>query len=183
MVVFVNRHRAIFVILILSLGIVWIAVSAQGQASSDHNLPAPHQGFLAPDFSLRNLDGQTIQLSGLQGSPVMVNFWASWCPPCRAEMPAFQEIYNEYGSLGFVILAVNSQESRSTVFEFSQSQDFTFPILLDENGEVSKRYRAASLPATFFINKDGYVDKVIYGGPISEALLRIEVEKLLGENH
>jgi cytochrome c biogenesis protein CcmG/thiol:disulfide interchange protein DsbE len=78
-----------------------------------------------------------------------------------------------------VILAVNDQENYASVLAFSQSQALTFPILLDENGKVAKSYRVASLPATFFINKDGIIDEVMYGGPISEAFLRVQVAKLL----
>ena len=179
----INRHRTTISILILCLGLVWIAISAEGHVSADHSIPAPRTGFLAPKISLVNLNGQEVQLGDFQGHPVMVNFWASWCPPCRAEMPVFQEIYTEYESHGFVILAVNSQESRADAFAFAQSQAITIPILLDEDGQVSNRYRVVSLPVTFFINKDGMITDTVYGGPITEAYLRIQVEKLLKEDH
>jgi cytochrome c biogenesis protein CcmG, thiol:disulfide interchange protein DsbE len=159
--------------------LVWITISAVAQAPGDRTIPAPRAGFLAPDIILLNLDNQTVQLADYSGHPVVVNFWASWCPPCRAEMPAFQKIYTQYESQGLVILAVNSQESRATAADFAQDHSLTFPILLDEDGKVSKDYRVASLPATFFIDKSGYIDDVIYGGPISEAILQVKVEKLL----
>ena len=181
MLAFMNRHRSFINIFVLGLGLVWIAISSEGQTSTDRSIPAPRRGFLAPDFSLINLDGHEIRLADFHGRPVMVNFWASWCPPCRAEMPAFQNIYTEYEAQGFVVLAVNSQESRTTAVDFAQSRALTFPILLDEDGILSSRYQAESLPTTFFINKDGYISNVIYGGPISEAFLRIQVEKLLEE--
>jgi len=165
--------------LILCLGLAWIAISAESQAPTDRSIPAPRPDFPAPPFSLLSLEGQEVQLADFKGRAVVVNFWASWCPPCRAEMPAFQKIYGEYESKGLVILAVNSQESHTNAFDFAQSYTLTFPILLDEDGEISNRYRAASLPTTFFINKDGLIREVIYGGPISEANLRIQVEKLL----
>lgn len=160
---------------------MWIVISAQAQGSADHSLPAPRPGFPAPHFNLVSLTGQEVKLSDFLGRPVMVNFWASWCPPCRAEMPTFQKIYAEYESFGFVILAVNSQESRTEALSFTQSETLSFPILLDEDGAVSHLYRALSLPATFFIRKDGFISDVVYGGPISEAYLRIQVEKLLKE--
>jgi cytochrome c biogenesis protein CcmG/thiol:disulfide interchange protein DsbE len=179
----INRHRTILSILILCLGLVWIAISAEGQVSTDRSTPAPRPGFPAPNFSLVNLDGQEVQLGDFQGHPLVVNFWASWCPPCRAEMPAFQKIFAEYEPQGFVILAVNSQESRANAFDFTQSHGLTFPVLLDEDGDVSNHYRVVSLPSTFFINRDGVISEVVYGGPISEAYLRIQVEKLLKEDH
>ena len=178
----IKGKRTILSILILCLGLVWIGISAESQVSADHSIPAPRPGFQAPDFSLANLDGQEIQLADFLGRPVMVNFWASWCPPCRAEMQAFQEIFAEYETQGFVILAVNSQESRIKAFEFAQANALSFPILLDEDGEITNRYRAVSLPATFFISRDGKISDVVYGGPISEAYLRIQVEKLLSED-
>jgi peroxiredoxin len=179
----VTRNRTTFSILVLILGLLWIALSAEGQAPADRTIPAPRQGFLAPAISLLDLDGQTIQLADYLGRPVMINFWASWCLPCRSEMPAFQKIYKEYETQGFVILAVNSQESRATALDFSKSHALTFPILLDQDGIVSKHYRAAALPATYFINSQGIVEKVVYGGPISEAMLHVQVEKLLEEEH
>ena len=165
--------------MILCLGLVWIGISAEGQVSDNHSIPAPRPDFPAPDFSLVNLDGQEVQLSDFRGHPVIVNFWASWCQPCRAEMATFQEIFVAYKEQGFVFLAVNSQENRANAFDFAQSRALTFPILLDEDGKVSNRYRVLSLPATFFINKDGKIIDVVYGGPISKAYLRIQVEKLL----
>jgi cytochrome c biogenesis protein CcmG/thiol:disulfide interchange protein DsbE len=96
----IKRYQLIISILILSLGLVWIAISAQGRVSADRTTPAPRQGFPAPDFSLKDLNGQVVQLADFKGRAVLVNFWASWCPPCRAEMPAFQKIYREYEDQG-----------------------------------------------------------------------------------
>jgi cytochrome c biogenesis protein CcmG/thiol:disulfide interchange protein DsbE len=176
-----NQRRSILSLLILGFGLAWIAMNTEGQVITNHSISAPRRGFIAPDFSLVNMEGQEIRLSDFRGHPVMVNFWASWCPPCKTEMPSFQKIYTEYEAQGFVILAINAQESRATALAFAQSRSITFPILLDEDGTVSRLYLANSLPTTLFIGKDGYIREVIYGGPISEALLRIQVEKLLEE--
>jgi peroxiredoxin len=176
----INRHRTSLFILILVLGLVWIALSAEGQVFPSSN-PVPRRGFLAPDFELVNLNGDTVRLADYHGRPVILNYWASWCPPCRGEMPTFQKIYAQYESQGLVVLAVNSQESRSIAAGFSQSQNLTFITLLDEDGAVSNRYQVDSLPTTFFINKTGYISDVVYGGPITEAYLQIQVDKLLKE--
>lgn len=181
MLCFIKRYRFFISIITLGLGLVWIVVSARGMDLSDKTNPAPQRGFLAPDFTLRNLNSDDVRLSNYRGYPLIVNFWASWCPPCQAEMPTFLKIYNEYKPRGLVLLAVNTQEDRSRALNFVQSHSLTFPVLLDINGTVSDRYRIVSLPATFFINKAGFIDEVAYGGPISEAFLRVQVEKLIQE--
>jgi len=113
----------------------------------------------------------------------MVNFWASWCPPCRAEMPAFQQIVEEYHSTDLIIAAVNltNQDSLSDAREFINKYQLTFPILFDSNGSASQAYNVYSLPTTFFINRQGYIQKIIIGGPIPISLLRVELDKLLEE--
>ena len=119
-------------------------------------------GNLAPDFQLQNLDGQTVSLGNLQGKPVLINFWATWCPPCRDEMPYIQEIYEEWSDKGLEVLAINKGESSSTVEEFIQSHTLSFTVLLDTTQDVAQRYNIQYIPTTFFIDKDGIIqDKVI----------------------
>ena len=177
---FFNRHRFWLSISILFLGFIWIAINAQGQILPNSN-PALLRGFLAPDFFTYTLTGDEVHLSDYRGKPILLNFWASWCPPCRAKMPTFQKIYAEYAAQGFIILGINSQESKQIAASFAESFKLTFPILIDENGEVTNRYRVDSLPTTLFIDRDGYISEVMYGGPISEAVLRIQIEKILAE--
>lgn len=176
-----KRHRFIFSLISLGLGLVWIVISARGMELTDKENPAPQRGFLAPDFTLKDLSGTQVQLLDFKGYPLVVNFWATWCPPCQAEMPTFQKIYSEYKPQGLALLAVNTQEERSRAINFTKSHSLTFPILLDTDGSVADRYRIDSLPVTFFINKAGFIEEVAYGGPISEAFLRVQVEKLLKE--
>ena len=105
----INRWWTPISIGILVLGALWIWWSATPPGSTTAGaIPAPQEGFLAPDFELVTLDGEMISLSEMRGRVVLLNFWASWCPPCRKEMPAMQKIFDEYGPDGFVILAVNS---------------------------------------------------------------------------
>ncbi|MBE0410970.1 MAG: TlpA family protein disulfide reductase [Anaerolineales bacterium] len=169
-------------IIILSFGIFWIIFSAPDPETVTGGLiPAPRQGFLSPDFTLQTLDGNTIQLSDLNDQVVLINFWATWCPPCRAEMPAMQRVYADYHHLGFEILAVNAtnQDSLSAVANFIADYQLTFPILLDYDGEISKNYQVFSLPTSFFIDKNGVIQEMIIGGPMAEALLRIRIEQLI----
>jgi cytochrome c biogenesis protein CcmG/thiol:disulfide interchange protein DsbE len=114
---------------------------------------------------------------------VLVNIWASWCPPCRAEMPAIERTYQDWRDQGFVVLAVNStaQDKLADAQTFVTQNSLTFPIPLDESGQVTRLYRVSSLPTSFFIGKDGLIREVVIGGPMAEALLRSRVEQLLKE--
>lgn len=170
--------------LILLLGLAWTIASADHSgASTAGEIPAPQKGFLAPELSLQTLDGQEVTLASLRGRVVLVNFWASWCPPCRAEMPAMQRIHEAYESQGLTVLAVNStiQDSQTEAARFAAQNGLTFPIPLDMDGQTARRYAVRSLPTSFFIGRDGLIREVIIGGPMAEALLRTRVENLLKE--
>lgn len=177
-------HHWLRTLLILLFAAAWTAMSAapDGETSSGR-IPAPRQGFPAPDFSLSTPDGETITLSSLRGRPLLINLWASWCPPCRAEMPAMQQVYEKYKDEGFLVLAINAtyQDSPSQAVAFAADYGLTYPILLDVSGEVSERYRLRSLPTTFFVDPDGIIREVVVGGPMSAALLEIRVEQLFEE--
>lgn len=169
---------------ILLIGLVWIFMSADRSGASTNGLiPAPQKGFLAPDFTLETLSGETVMLSDLRGQAVIVNLWASWCGPCRLEMPAFKEVYEEYKDQGLVILAVNStsQDSRAAVETFVAEFQLPFPIPLDTEGVAARLYQLSALPSTFFIGRDGVITKVVIGGPLAESTLRAEIESLLAE--
>jgi peroxiredoxin len=169
---------------ILLLGLIWIGLSADRLGASTNGLiPAPQKGFLAPDFTLETLDGKTVTLSDLRGQVVIVNVWASWCGPCRLEMPAFKKVYEEYSERGLVILAVNStsQDTRAAVEKFVAEFQLPFSIPLDTQGTAARLYQVSALPSTFFIGRDGIIRKVVIGGPLAESTLRTEVESLLAE--
>lgn len=169
-------------ILALSAGWVWVSAAPEGSTTVGE-IPAPQVGFLAPDFTLHSLNGETIHLADLRGQPVLINLWASWCPPCRAEMPAMQAVYESYQAQGFVILAVNAthQDTAASAAAFVAKNNLTFPILLDVDGQVSEAYQLRSLPTSFFVDSSGIIQEVVIGGPMAEALLRTRVETLLEE--
>jgi cytochrome c biogenesis protein CcmG, thiol:disulfide interchange protein DsbE len=177
-----QTQRRIFYLLILVAGFAWIFVSADRPGvSTSGKIPAPQKGFLAPDFELKTPTGASIGLSDLRGQAVLVNLWATWCPPCRAEMQSIEKVYQEYRDQGFTVLAVNMtyQDDPFEIMPFVEEQALSFPILLDETGETANAYQLRSLPSSFFIRRDGIINEVVIGGPMSEALLRTRIEALL----
>jgi len=176
------RTYNIFAAFILILGAFWIVVSAVPPGmTTGGNISLPRAGFSAPDFTLSDADGTPIHLADLRGQPVIVNLWASWCGPCRAEMPALQRVHEAYKDTGLVILAVNAtnQDSETAALAFAYELGLTFPILFDIDGQVSRLYELRALPSTYFIRPDGTIEEVVIGGPMAEALLRTRVERLL----
>jgi peroxiredoxin len=122
-------------------------------------------GNPAPDFQLDNLDGQSISLSDSRGRLVLVNFWASWCPPCRSEMPFIQNIFTDkkWAEEGLIVLAIDIGESPSTVREFVKKEGLTFPVLLDIEREVSIEYYVRAIPTTYFIDREGIIRAIKIG--------------------
>ena len=175
-------QRRIIYSVILLLGLAWILFSADKSGTSTAGeIPAPQKGFLAPDFELRTPTGEMISLSDLRGQAVLVNLWATWCPPCRAEMKSIEKVYSEYKDQGFVVLTVNMtyQDNPPAVMPFVTERGLTFPILLDETGVVAYAYQLRSLPSSFFINRAGIINEIVIGGPMAEALLRTRVVEIL----
>lgn len=180
-----RKRWTLLTVFVALVGLGWIAGSSlQAEATTDGLIPAPKEGFLAPDFQLETIDGSTVTLSDFQGRPVIINLWASWCPPCRAEMPALQSVYEEYSDRGLEILAVHmtSQDSVGSAQDFINQNGLTFPIPLDRRGFVGTLYQSRALPSTFFLDRSGMIQKVVIGGPMSEVLLRSTVESLLEED-
>ncbi len=118
----------------------------------------PTNGILpAVDFQLPNLSGVDVKLSDYRGQVVFLNFWATWCGPCRSEMPSMEKVYNELKNEGFVILAVDLAEDNKTVQSFVDELGITFPVVLDQSGEVGGAYDARSIPTTYIIGRDGNI--------------------------
>ncbi len=124
---------------------------------------APEENAPAPDFSLRTTDNAVVKLSDYRGKVVFLNFWATWCPPCRMELPSMERLYGQLKGQAFVILAVNVDESEpDNVKNFAKSMNLTFPVLVDD-GNVSKMYNVNAIPTTFIIRKDGTIDTIVDG--------------------
>ncbi|MFI0374842.1 MAG: TlpA family protein disulfide reductase [Candidatus Thiodiazotropha sp.] len=116
---------------------------------------AANQQTMVPDFTLKSREGVNIKLSELRGQVVMVNFWASWCGPCRQEMPLLQQLFDRYQSLGFSLLGVNVDEDRAAADKMLRDVPVSFPILYDDRSKVSKQYQVKAMPSTFMVDRDG----------------------------
>jgi peroxiredoxin len=164
------------------LGGVWVLASRVRQPTDGvvgtGLETAPRKGFSAPDFSLNTLDGATVRLSDLRGRPVLINFWASWCGPCRVEMPHIQAAYEDHADDGLVVLGVDQSEPVTTVARFADEFGLTFPIPLDTDGKVSAAYQARGLPTSFFIDVDGVI-RDTFTGPMSAGHIESMLEGIL----
>jgi thiol-disulfide isomerase/thioredoxin len=133
-------------------------------------ISAPKVGAQAPDFTLTGLDGTPVRLSDFRGKTVLLNFWATWCGPCRKEFPELVNLSQQEGDRGLVVLAVDVSESRDDVARFAQELGVTFPIVLDSESTVAHSYRLVGLPTSFFVDGGGVV-RAQQLGPLTEASL------------
>lgn len=136
-------------------------------------------GLPGHDFELTLLDGESLRLSDLRGKVVVLNFWASWCPPCRAEMPDFQEIWEEMKEDDVVFLGVAVGDSESPARAFAETTGVTYPLGLDETGRISRDYQVTSLPTTFLIDREGNESRRF--GIANRGALRIFIESQLND--
>ena len=136
-------------------------------------------GDAAHNFTLLDLDGQQVALADFRGKPVVINFWATWCPPCRLEMLEFQRAFEEHQEDDLVVLAINEAEQLEVVRSFFFDQmGYTYTSLLDEEGEVGEAYGAIGLPSTFFVNAGGEVTAV-HRGALTQAQLSNYLEETI----
>ena len=116
---------------------------------------AAEVGKSAPDFTLKSLGGKNLKLSEMTGNVVLINFWASWCGPCREEMPLLNALHNKYEPLGFTVLGVNVEEDVKGARGFLKNFPVDFPVLLDSNNKVSKQFKIVAMPTTVVVDRDG----------------------------
>lgn len=139
-------------------------------ANPVNQIVAQHQGQTAPNFTLPVLSGEAVALSDYEGQVVLINLWATWCPPCKAEMPTLNAFYESHREQGFVVLAVNNKEDAATVNAYIQEKGFTFPVLLDTQAEMLDLYQVQGLPTTFIIDRSGQIQHVQIGEITEEQL-------------
>jgi peroxiredoxin len=135
----------------LTIGLLFTAFAATSLASSGL------EGQMAPDFALKSSSGQNLRLSEYRGDVVMINFWATWCGPCRQEMPELEAIYQKYQSLGFTILGINVDKDRAMAGKVLNSTPLSFPILFDSDNAVTELYQVDAMPTTVIVDRNGKV--------------------------
>lgn len=170
---------AVLWVVCLALGSAWIIYSREPAAAIDvASLPSgPLVGYAAPDFTATTPQGVTWRLNELRGKPVVLNFWASWCGPCRVEMPDFQAAARRYGG-AVQFIGVNQGEDAQTITAFAAEMGVSYPLVRDESSQITDLYRVAALPSTFFIDSNGVVqDRVL--GIVSGGVLQAKIDALL----
>ncbi len=160
----------IITVLIAGLAWIWVSRVPGGAAAQVAALPpAPAVGHPAPDIALATADGQTLRLSDLRGMPVVLNFWATWCAPCRTELPELQAAGRRLAGQ-VAIVGVDQGEPVEDVRALASQIGLTFPIPLDDQGQVGRLYGVRGLPTTFFVDRGGII-RQIQIGPVTEATL------------
>ncbi len=146
---------------------LFVCLPALGFAGSDRPQEQPRvvaAGSIAPDFTLENMQGEKVSLSQFRGKVVIVNFWATWCPPCRNEMPSMEVLHQTFKDDDLVLLAINVEKNgHQVVADFLQESPLSFPILLDDQNQVQNLYGVFQYPESFIVDRDGVVLKKVIG--------------------
>ena len=167
------RKRGIAIIFILCLLSSACSREKGGEATGSIII-----GSKAPDFSMTGISGQQISLKDLRGQGVLVNFWATWCYPCREEMDDLKAAYEKYKDQGIVILGIDMKEGEDTVRKFTDSYKITYPILIDTDGKVSDAYNVFGIPSSFFIDREGVIRDIVLG-EMDQDSINNKIEKLI----
>jgi len=160
----------VMVVLVLSAGLPVVSGCSTESAPNDTLAPAPIIGREAPDFTLEDLDGNSVRLNDLRGKVVFLNFWATWCPPCRAEMPDIETVYQEYKDQDIVFLGIDIQQEPGIVRDFIELGGYNWQMLLDKTGKVATSYNVRAIPTSYFVDKEGIISGVAVGGMTRSAI-------------
>jgi len=169
-------------ILLIVIAVLFMAApKSTGNAESLSAVVPATVNYAAPELSLQNLDGETKSLTDYRDQVVLVNNWATWCPPCKAEMPTLAAYYNEHNAEGFMIIAIEAGDPLNDVSQFAQSHNLKFQVWLDPNGKSLKAFGNGSLPNSYVIDRSGTV-RYAWTGEINKEMLEKYVTPLLMEN-
>ena len=162
------------------LGVIWVSANrvGAGRPEPGSTASAPEVGRLAPDLALHQLEGKELSLSDLRGQLVVLNFWVTWCPPCRTEIPALEQVWQERGD-DVMVIGVNVQENPAVVEAFVADYGMSYPVVLDPEGEAARLYRVRAFPTTYFIDRQGRIARV-FNGPLTEPLIYTYLTDLAG---
>ncbi|MGA9174537.1 MAG: thiol-disulfide oxidoreductase ResA [Thermoactinomyces sp.] len=173
-----NKQTRYWVRRVLFLFMVALVGLALYQAMNRDHADKPDVGETAPDFQLETLDGKQMKLSDFKGKAVLLNFWGSWCDPCRKEMPVLEQAYKEYKNKGFTIVAVNIAETNVAASAFARQYGLTFPILMDRDRDVVDLYKVGPIPTSLLIDPKGKITKRVEG-PLIQGQLELYINSIL----
>lgn len=180
------RQLSTFVYAVVGLAVivvgwgVWKSLPSNSAAPLEDETTSAFVSGLAPDFSLTVFDtGETITLSGLRGQPVILDFFASWCPSCRAEAPGLQEFWQAYEGRGLTLLGVALNDSVEGLRDFKDEFLLTYPMGLDETGAIAASYRVGGIPTFIIIDREGRIANIVVGGMSNNDAMTVEAEALL----
>lgn len=176
--------RVLLIILLAPCMIPNLVFADWQQPELSHNLTAVKKVIVAEEFTLQNMDEEEIKLSDFKGKVVLLNFWATWCPPCIREMPSMEHLQQQVNAEDFKVIAVNQMEVPDDVFAFTGQLEIdpTFEILFDQNSDVSKMYGVKGLPTTYLIDKDGKIRYRAVGGRLfNHPKVVATINKLINE--
>ncbi len=174
------RPRIAGIVAVAILAMLALSACGSANAATNSRPTTAKIGDLAPEISLKSMTGDQIVLSKLEGHPVLVNFWATWCGPCREEFPALVRKYKQYKDQGFVVIGVNYQDENTDegVMTFMRNTLVNFPIVRDTGDRVGRMYRINGLPTSYFIDKTGVIRDVVVGGPMTDDFIDKEFAKI-----
>lgn len=155
----VKKIMTVFVLLITLVLLIGCDSDTESQASAGGSVED-----VAPDFTLTDMAGNKVSLAQFKGKVVILNFWATWCPPCREEMPSMEQLYRDYSAKGLVMLAINVDKKHEMLAKFLKKTPYSFDILLDPQGTVTTQYGVARFPESFVIDRNGIIVEKIIGG-------------------
>ncbi|GAB4444397.1 MAG: TlpA disulfide reductase family protein [Anaerolineales bacterium] len=155
---------------------------AEVNAGAQNSVVPMAVNFAAPDLALQNLDGKTESLAEYLGQVVLVNNWATWCPPCKAEMPTLVAYHNKHAAEGFSVIAIEAGDPADAVLQFAERYGMKFPVWLDPNGEALKAFRNGTLPNSYVIDRTGTI-RLAWTGEISMDMLEKYVTPLIAESN
>ncbi|MCC7117707.1 MAG: TlpA family protein disulfide reductase [Anaerolineales bacterium] len=169
---------------LISLGIVlaWLLIFREWDraASSDLSAVPAQQNYPAPELTLATLNGEVVSLAEYQGQVVLVNLWATWCQPCKREMPIFQAFYEKYKAEGFVLIGINQEEQKEIVAPFVEAHELSFPIWLDLDYQAQQKFHTGYIPTSYVIDRSGNV-RLSWVGQISMKNLEKFVPEIIRE--
>jgi cytochrome c biogenesis protein CcmG, thiol:disulfide interchange protein DsbE len=172
----INRWMLVFVTILVG-GSVWLWASRVPPGAQPRNLaPEPALNHPAPDFTLQTLDGKEFSLAAMRGTPVVLNFWATWCGPCQRELPALQAAAERYDGQVWIV-GVDQGEEAETVQAYVDRIGLTFPIPMDTEMEVGNRYKVMGMPTTFFIDANGMI-RHTWMGEMNSVTLAEGIDKI-----